>query len=93
MSTDKERINATDLIQLIRLDIQKIKSAGGTSIPVADLESFLSAAESEVEGGSSFIAAAAIKYAELLHQSNLATYSAQSASGLELFKSVIEWLR
>jgi hypothetical protein len=30
------------------------------------------------------------KHAELLHQSNLATYSAQSASGLELFKSVIE---
>ena len=83
-------MNATDLIQLIRLDIEKIKSAGETSVSIANLETLLSAAESEVEGGTSFMAAAVIKHAELLHQSNLASYSAQSASGLELFKSVIE---
>ena len=90
MSNDKERMNAKDLIQLIRYDIERTKSGGGTSLPIANLETLLSAAEKEVEGGSGFMATAVIKHAELVHQSDLASYSAQSASGLELFKSVIE---
>lgn len=90
MSNDKERMNAKDLIQLIRYDIERARSGGGTSLPIVNLETLLSAAEKEVEDGSSFMATAMIKHAELLHQSNLASYAAQSASGLELFKSVIE---
>jgi hypothetical protein len=90
MSNDKERMNAKDLIQLIRYDIERAKSGGDTSLTIANLETLLSAAEKEVEDGSSFMATAVIKHAELLHQSNLASYAAQSASGLELFKSVIE---
>jgi hypothetical protein len=82
-------MNAKELIELIRLQVERIKTDGGTLVTIASLEDLLSAAENAAEDGG-FAAAAAIKHADLLHQSNLATYNAQAASGRELFKSVIE---
>jgi hypothetical protein len=65
MNTGKVRMNAADVIQLIRLDIQIIKSHGETSVSIAKLETLLSLAESEVEGGSNLMAAEAIKSANV----------------------------
>src|SRR5437660_12614811 len=65
MNSGKVRMKATDVIQLIRLDIQIIKSNGETSVSIAKLEGLLSLAESEVEGGSSLMAVKANKYASV----------------------------
>lgn len=58
MSDDKKRMTATDLIQLIRYDIQRTKSGGDTSLPIDKLETLLAAAEKEVGEGGSFMATA-----------------------------------
>ena len=81
-------MDSRDLIRLIRSNTEEIKSDGGTSVTIASLETLLSAAENELEDGK--LPVAAIEHIKLQHASNLATYAAQSASSLELFKSVIE---
>jgi len=57
-------------------------------VTIASLENLLLAAEKQLEDGS--LTAAAMEHIKLQHASDLATYAAQSASSLELFKSVIE---
>jgi hypothetical protein len=80
-------MNATDLIQVIRSQLEQIKSDGGTSVTIASLEALLSTAEHLPDAGALTVG---IELAKLQQASDLAEYSAKSASALELFKSVIE---
>src|SRR5206468_10502655 len=84
-------MNAKDLIQLIRSQIKQVKSSGATSVTIASLETLLSVVENHLEDGG--LSAAVMEHIKLQHATDLAAYAEQSASGRELFKSVIETVK
>ncbi len=76
------------MIEVLRGALEKVKSEGGTVVSVTGLEGFLSAAEKKLQSES--VPPEVIEHSKMVHASNIAAYEAQTASGRELFKSVID---
>jgi hypothetical protein len=79
-----------DLIELIRLQAERLKGQGSTAVTISSLEFLLSEAERHLTTTAAINPTVVLENAKMQHASDLAEYSARSAAGLELFKSVIE---